>query len=155
MNNKNVSFVSILLLLFVIGLGMSSLMNITRVKESLNQEQDLIEVNIENGMIMEMTATGYAIGPPYNSITRSGHPVINLGYFKIGDENIFTVAADPNVLPMGSLIYIVGLGIGMVQDTGTAIKGMRIDICFTTMDEAMEFGRQKVKVIVLRRNLDE
>jgi len=110
-----------------------------------------LDINIENGMTMEMVATGYAIGPPYNSITRSGHPVVNWGYFKIGDENIFTVAADPNVLPMGSLIYIDSLGIGMIQDTGTAIKGMRLDICFQTMNEAMQFGKKKVKVIVLRR----
>jgi len=119
--------------------------------------RDPVEFNIsvENGMVMKMIATGYAIGPPYNSITRSGHPVINLGYLKIGDENIFTVASDPNVLPLGSLIYIDSLGIGMVQDTGTAIKGMKLDICFTTMDEAMQFGKQKVKVIVFRRGQNE
>lgn len=152
MNTKDGVFGLIILIVLIVGIGMISLVNITQIKESLNQEQDLIEVNIENGMVMEMTATGYAIGPPYNSITRSGHPVVNLGYFKIGDENIFTVAADKNVLPMGSLIYIDSLGIGMVQDTGTAIKGMKLDICFTTMDQAMQFGKKKVKVIILRRN---
>jgi len=35
------------------------------------------------------------------------------------------------------------------------IKGMKLDICFTTMDEAMQFGKQKVKVIVFRRGQNE
>ena len=146
--NEKAGFFLCLLLLLAIQLV---------ILKNINVVEDPVEFNVsvENGMVLEFEATGYAIGPPYNSITKSGHPVVNLGYLKIGDENIFTVAADKNVLPMGSLIYIDSLGIGMVQDTGTAIKGMKIDICFTTMDKAMQFGKKKVRVMVLRRSFDE
>jgi 3D (Asp-Asp-Asp) domain-containing protein len=100
---------------------------------------------------IEMNASGYSIGLPYSSATKSGHSVVSLGYLKIGDENIFTVAADRRVLPLGSLIYIDSLGIGMVQDTGSKIKGNDLDICFQTMNQAKQFGKIKVKVVLLRK----
>jgi len=114
-----------------------------------NIDQD-VYLTVETGMVLTMEATGYAIGPPYNSITRDGSPVISRSYITIGGIDIFTIAADPNVLKMGSVVYIEGWGIGIVTDTGPKIQGMKIDICFTTMDQAMEFGKQKVKVHLLR-----
>lgn len=76
--------------------------------------------------------------------------MINKGFMRIGDVDIFTIAADPNVLKMGSVVWIEGWGIGYVTDTGPKIKGMKIDICFTTMDQAMEFGKRDVRVHLLR-----
>jgi 3D (Asp-Asp-Asp) domain-containing protein len=62
-----------------------------------------------------------------------------------------TIAADWRVLPKGSLVYIEGLGLRIVQDKGGAIKGNRIDVYFEDEDEAMEFGVKKnVKVKVMR-----
>ena len=97
----------------------------------------------------EFKATFYSIGPPYNSIARNGEPVVSKGFITIGRVEIFTVAADPRVLPMGSIIFIKGIGVGLVHDTGSAIKGNKLDICLRTMSEAMRFGRQIVEVFVL------
>lgn len=137
----------IILIVFIIAIfNRISLIDI----EKYIKAQDPVYLSVENGMVLTVKATGYAIGPPYNSITRNGSPVINRGFMRIGDVDIFTIAADPKVLKMGSIVYIEGLGLGLVHDTGTAIKGMKIDICFTTMDQAMEFGKQKVKVHLLK-----
>jgi len=95
-------------------------------------------------------ATGYAIGPPYASIVKSGHPVVNKGFMSLGDVEIFTVAVDPRVIPLGSVLWIEGLGLGMATDTGRNIKGRRIDICFRTMRQACRFGRGDVNVVMLR-----
>lgn len=118
-----------------------------------NMEVDPVEfsVTVENGTVLEFEATAYAIGPPYNSITRNGQPVMSRGFITVGGMEVFSVAADPNVLPLNSIIYIEGLGLGLVDDTGPAIKGMKLDICLQNMDLAMKFGRKKVEVIVLRR----
>lgn len=99
----------------------------------------------------EFVATGYAIGPPYSSITKNGSSVFDKGSIRIGGVDIFTVAVDPKVIPLGSLVYIDSLGIGMATDTGRLIKGMIVDICFSSMDEAMRWGRRNVNVTVLRR----
>jgi len=107
---------------------------------------------IENHQSTMFEATGYAIGHPYNTITKNGQPVINRGFMQVGGIDIFTIAVDPKIIPLGSLVYIDSLGLALATDTGQKIKGMLIDICFTSMDEAIEWGRRDVQVYVLRRS---
>lgn len=66
------------------------------------------------------------------------------------------VAADPKVLPLGSIIQIDRVspryqGIYSVLDTGPEIQGRELDVYMWSCDEALAFGRQKVQVTVLRR----
>lgn len=61
-----------------------------------------------------------------------------------------TIAADPRVLPMGTKVYIEGVGERIVEDTGSAIKGHKIDVFIEDLDQALEFGRKsniRVKII--------
>lgn len=66
------------------------------------------------------------------------------------------VAVDPNVIPLGSRLYIESsdgsyvYGTAVAADTGGKIKGNRIDLCFDTNAEALRFGRKNVKVYVLK-----
>ncbi|MBI4456173.1 MAG: 3D domain-containing protein [Acidobacteria bacterium] len=63
------------------------------------------------------------------------------------------VAADPNVLPIGSIIQVdagVYSGIYTVMDTGGDVRGHKIDIFIPDYDEAVRFGMRKVAVRVLR-----
>lgn len=60
-----------------------------------------------------------------------------------------TIAADWDVLPEGTIVEIEGLGYRIVEDTGSAIKGHRIDIYFEAHEEALEFGVQEVRVRVV------
>ncbi len=63
------------------------------------------------------------------------------------------VAADPKVIPLGSMIYVdsplMG-GIYQVLDTGELVKGKIIDIFIPSYEDCVEFGRRGVKVQVLR-----
>lgn len=55
-----------------------------------------------------------------------------------------TVAADPDVLPMGTEIELDGHTY-TVQDTGGAIKGNRLDLYFDNHEDAMQWGvREKI-----------
>jgi 3D (Asp-Asp-Asp) domain-containing protein len=63
------------------------------------------------------------------------------------------VAVDPRVIPLGTMLYIEGYGLAEAADIGGAIKGDKIDLCFNTYREAKEFGRKKIKVCVLGKNL--
>ena len=59
------------------------------------------------------------------------------------------VAVDPQVIPLGSRLYIPGYGKAIAGDTGGAIHGNRIDLGFNSDGDAMQFGRRDVTVFVL------
>lgn len=59
------------------------------------------------------------------------------------------VAVDPDVIPLGTKVYIPGYGVALAADTGGAIYGYKIDLCMESYDEAMDFGRRYVTVFVL------
>ena len=59
------------------------------------------------------------------------------------------VAVDPTVIPLGSQVEIVGLGVFSAEDVGGAIKGNRVDIFMTSRGAALQFGRQEVEVRVV------
>jgi 3D (Asp-Asp-Asp) domain-containing protein len=63
-----------------------------------------------------------------------------------------TIAADPKVLPFGTRVRLDAgqySGEYVVTDSGTAIKGRKIDVWLPTLREACRFGRRNVKLTVL------
>jgi 3D (Asp-Asp-Asp) domain-containing protein len=68
------------------------------------------------------------------------------------------VAADPEVIPLGSVIYVespLRSGVYQVMDTGELIKGKIIDIFIPSYEACKDFGRRMVKVKVLRYGFHE
>ena len=59
------------------------------------------------------------------------------------------VAVDPQVIPLGTKVYIPVYGVAIAADTGGAIRGNRIDLCMDTYHEAISFGRGDVEVYIL------
>lgn len=67
------------------------------------------------------------------------------------------VAVDPKVIPLGTKLYIESTDDGdswsygycIAADTGGAIKGNRIDLCYNTVGECIQFGRRSANVYVL------
>ena len=60
-----------------------------------------------------------------------------------------TVAVDPEVIPLGTKLYIEGYGEAVAEDTGGLVKGNIIDLYFPTESECWEFGRRQVEVRVM------
>lgn len=77
-------------------------------------------------------------------LDENGEPIVYTASGEIATPN-FTVAVDPNVIPLGTEICIEGLGVFKAQDTGN-FTGNVVDIYFTDHDAALEFGRQTAKV---------
>lgn len=62
-----------------------------------------------------------------------------------------TIAADIRYYPYGTRMIIPGYGKGVVEDTGSAIKGPnRIDVYYGSRKKALRWGRQKVTVRIRR-----
>lgn len=59
-----------------------------------------------------------------------------------------TVAADWDVLPAGTEIYIDGVGWRTVEDTGSGINGHTLDLYMDSHQDALEWGVQEVEVFV-------
>ncbi len=60
------------------------------------------------------------------------------------------VAVDPDVIPLGTLLFVEGYGFAIAADTGGAVQGNIIDVCLEDYGTAMQWGRRKVKVHVFR-----
>lgn len=104
---------------------------------------------------LKVTATGYTAG--YESTGKTAkHPEYGITYSGVKvrrDKNaVSTIAADPKVLPLGSILYIPGYGYGIVADTGSAIKGRKIDLYFSTTKQVYkEWGKKSVVVQLIKR----
>ena len=92
------------------------------------------------GSKLRFTATFYCKG----TTTASGANVKN-----------GMAAADPDLLPIGSVIRIDSLGdkydgIYTVMDTGPKVQGRHVDVYLWSCNEALQMGRRKMHLTVLR-----
>ena len=94
----------------------------------------------ETGAKLRFTATFYCKG----TTTASGVNVRN-----------GIAAADPDLLPIGSVIRIEELGedydgIYTVMDTGPKVQGRHVDVYLWSCHEALRMGRRPMKLSVVR-----
>ncbi|MBS1724237.1 MAG: 3D domain-containing protein [Armatimonadetes bacterium] len=90
--------------------------------------------------VMTVVATAYT---PYDG-SATGHTATGRKA-KYG-----VIAVDPRVIPLGSLVFVEGYGFAIAADTGGAIKGNRIDVCFTSASQVNNWGRKKVVIHVFK-----
>ncbi|OKL36448.1 LysM peptidoglycan-binding and 3D domain-containing protein [Domibacillus mangrovi] len=95
------------------------------------------------GNTIAMKATAYTADcAGCSGITATGIDLRN-------DRSKKVVAVDPNVIPLGSRVYVEGYGEAIAGDTGGAIKGNRIDLHVATTDAANSWGVRTVNVTIL------
>lgn len=100
----------------------------------------VVEPKPATGKTLRFTATFYCKG----TTTASGANVKN-----------GMAAADPDLLPIGSVIRIDRLGdkydgIYTVMDTGPKVQGRHVDVYLWSCNEALQMGRRKMELTVLR-----
>ncbi|SDB82089.1 3D (Asp-Asp-Asp) domain-containing protein [Pelagirhabdus alkalitolerans] len=112
------------------------------VDSETSSEEPAAEV-VASSQEWTMTATAYtAECDGCNGITATG---IDLNQ----DRSKKVVAVDPNVIPLGSRVYVEGYGEAIAGDVGGAIKGHKIDIHVPTTEEALAWGVRQVTVELL------
>lgn len=85
-----------------------------------------------------MVATGYWPDPSWST-----------GITATGVKAQYGIAAvDPSVIPLGTHLYVPGYGPAIADDTGGAIIGDRIDLCFNNGYQAIDWGVRTVTVYI-------
>ncbi|PFW59869.1 enterotoxin [Bacillus cereus] len=97
---------------------------------------------------LTVIATAYTADPSENG-TYGGRVLTAMGHDLTSNPNMRIIAVDPKVIPLGSKVWVEGYGEAIAGDTGSAIKGNRIDVLMGTKSKAMNWGRQTVKVKIL------
>jgi 3D (Asp-Asp-Asp) domain-containing protein/LysM repeat protein len=95
------------------------------------------------GQTFSVTATAYTAScDGCSGITSTGVDLNNNPDAKV-------IAVDPDVIPLGSKVYVEGYGYATAADVGGAINGNKIDIHVPTKDEAYNWGVRTVNVTIV------
>jgi 3D (Asp-Asp-Asp) domain-containing protein len=123
---------------FVLFYEVTMLDSMTAVQQ--DEEVQMTTAKPAPGLRLRFAATAYCKG----TTTASGTTV-----------QTGIAAADPDLLPVGSVIQVDTLGaryngIYTVLDTGPAVQGRHLDFYMWSCNEALTFGAKKVTISVLR-----
>jgi len=100
-----------------------------------------------------VTATGYTAGVESTGKSK-GHPEYGITYsgVKVKRDLFSTIAADLNVFPIGTILFIPGYGYGVVADKGGAIKGNELDLYYETVEDVYnKWGKKKLDIYVVQK----
>lgn len=104
--------------------------------------------NKDDKKLVEKTVSSKAVGMSKGSFTATAYCLSGRTALGHGVRRGI-IAADPRVLRLGSNVMINGgsyTGNYLVSDTGTRVKGKRIDIWMPSCAEARRFGRRTVTI---------
>ena len=90
--------------------------------------------SLEKGQRLTVSATCYCL----TGSTASGLPV-----------GPGIIASDPSVIPLGTRVYVPGYGNAVAADTGSAVKGLTIDLWVASCKKAAAYGRQTLTITIL------
>ncbi|WNF36343.1 3D domain-containing protein [Bacillaceae bacterium IKA-2] len=114
------------------------------LEDAIDWSQYPSETVVATGYTAGVESTGKNPGHPQYGITFSGVTVKRDLYS--------TIAADTSTFPIGSILFIPGYGYGVVADTGSAIKGKKIDLYYETVDDVYsQWGKKEVEVYLVEK----
>lgn len=103
--------------------------------------------------VLNMSATAYTASFK-DTKKHPDHPQFGITYTGVRVKKGI-VAVDPKVIPLGTRLYVEGLGdtpdygYAVAADIGSAIKGNKIDLYMDGQDVVDRFGRKNVRVYIL------
>ena len=115
---------------------------VTRIEDQLDLAKYPKRKVVATGYTAGVESTGKGPNHPEYGITYSG--------VMVKRDLYSTVAADLNVYPIGTILFIPDYGFGVVADKGGAIKGNRVDLFFNTVDDVYDqWGKKEIDVYVI------
>ncbi|WP_430784583.1 3D domain-containing protein [Virgibacillus flavescens] len=112
------------------------------IAEAMNIQQYPSTTLLATGYTAGVESTGKTPEDPMYGVTFSG--------VKVKRDLYSTIAADLNVYPIGTIMWIPDYGFGVVADKGSAINGHKIDLYYHTVEDVYEqWGKKEVKVHII------
>ncbi len=97
-------------------------------------------------VLNNVVLTAYSSGPSHTG-KGPNHPQYGITASGKRAQEGRTIAVDPSVIPMGTWVYIEGVGFRRAEDKGGAVKGNKIDVFFENDQAAQRFGKRKSKAV--------
>ncbi|MGY0431201.1 ubiquitin-like domain-containing protein [Bacillus rugosus] len=116
---------------------------IEKVSASGDSKTVVSRSNESTGKVMTVSSTAYTA----SCSGCSGHTATGVNLKN--NPNAKVIAVDPNVIPLGSKVHVEGYGYAIAADTGSAIKGNKIDVFFPEKSSAYRWGNKTVKIKIL------
>lgn len=102
------------------------------------RSRDTHKATVRSAVVDTMTVLATAYWPD---------PAWSTGYTATGWKAQYgIVAVDPSVIPLGTKMYIPGYGQAIAEDTGGAIIGDHIDLCYDDQQQAVDWGAQTIHI---------
>lgn len=112
------------------------------LEEAIDLNQYPSDTVLATGYTAGEESTGKSVGDPEYGVTYSG--------VKVKRDLYSTIAADLDVYPLGTVLYIPDYGYGVVADKGSAITGNRIDLYYPSIEDVYaEWGKQEVEAYIV------
>lgn len=104
--------------------------------------------------IITVKATAYCLCKKCTGKTPSspGYGHTSSGLVIVPGNDMKVISVDPNVIPLGTEVYVEGYGYAIAADTGGAVKGNKIDVYKDTHALALQWGVRNVKVYILNED---
>ncbi|WP_349774428.1 3D domain-containing protein [Mesobacillus maritimus] len=99
------------------------------------------EVSIKKVITVDATA--------YTAECEGCSGVTKLGVDLKSNPSEKIIAVDPEVIPLGSKVYVENYGYATAADIGGGINGYEIDVFIPEEEAAVDWGRQQVKVTIV------
>ena len=112
---------------------------------AVNQREPAMEqISTNKAVMQEVSRGGKVLRMEATAYTHTGKRTSTGTVPKVGR----TVAVDPLIIPYGTKLIVNGVHGYIAEDCGRDIRGHRIDVFMDSRNEALQFGRQTVRVEV-------
>ncbi|WP_439099657.1 3D domain-containing protein [Ectobacillus antri] len=99
---------------------------------------------------IQVRATAYSADPAENGGTYNGKVLTKTGFSLTDNPTAKVIAVDPRVIPLGSTVWVEGYGYAKALDTGSAIKGNKIDVFIHDKNKVRQWGVRTIEVRIIK-----
>ncbi|MFC4023706.1 3D domain-containing protein [Oceanobacillus longus] len=133
-------------------------LNVSNVKQKYISSDEIEDpktieevIDFDQYPVATVLATGYTAGIESTGKTPD-HPEYGITFsgVKVKRDLYSTIAADLDIYPLGTILYIPDYGYGVVADKGSAIKGNKIDLFYHSVEDVFsEWGKKEIEVYIV------